>query len=33
MLQLNNEKQQTTLPRKLEQLNTKIKYTDNKLKQ
>ncbi len=31
MLQLNKEKQQITLPDKLEQLNTRIKYTDDKI--
>src|ERR1035437_10136226 len=31
MLQLNKEKQQTTTPDKLEQLNTRIKYTDDKI--
>ena len=31
MLQLNKEKQQTTTPDKLEQLNTRIQYTDDKI--
>jgi len=31
MLQLNKEKQQTTTPAKLEQLNARIQYTDNKI--
>jgi hypothetical protein len=31
MLQLNKEKQQTTTPDKLDQLNTRIKYTDEKI--
>ena len=31
MLQLNKEKQQTTTPDKLDQLNTRIKYTDDKI--
>ena len=31
MLQLQKEKQQTTLPDKLDQLNTRIEYTDEKI--
>ena len=31
MLQLNKEKQQTTTPDNLDQLNTRIKYTDDKI--
>ena len=31
MLQLQKEKQQTNLPDKLDQLNTRIKYTDDKI--
>jgi len=31
MLQLNKEKQQTTTPDKLDQLNTRIQYTDDKI--
>jgi hypothetical protein len=31
ILQLNKDKQQTTLPDKLGQLNTRIKYTDDKI--
>lgn len=31
ILQLNKEKQQITTPNKLEQLNTRIQYTDDKI--
>ncbi len=31
MLQLNKEKQQTSLPDKLEQLTARIQYTDDKI--
>jgi hypothetical protein len=31
LLELNKEKQQTTTPDKLEQLNTRIHYTDDKI--
>jgi hypothetical protein len=33
MLQLQKEKQQTTLPEKLNQLEARIKYTDDKINQ